>query len=268
MDDISAAIYISDLVKKYDSFTALDKINLSIEYGQIFGLLGPNGAGKTTLIKILTTLLPLNSGEASVAGYDLLQDPMRIRENIGYVPQLVSTDGNLTGEENLWLSARIYNVPISERKNRIKEALEFFNLTQWGNKLVRNYSGGMIRKLELAQALLHRPRVLFLDEPTIGLDVKTRKTVWERLREIVRVFQMAILITTHDMGEADELCDEIAILHHGHLKIKGTPQELKRSVAENASLIDVFTHYTGEEMGEGGQLRDVRQTRDTIHRLR
>ncbi len=264
----SPAIYISELVKKYDGFTALDKINLSIQYGQIFGLLGPNGAGKTTLIKILTTLLPMNSGEAFVAGFDVLQDPMLIRENIGYVPQLVSTDGNLTGEENLMLSARIYHVPISERKTRIKEALEFFHLTQWGDKLVRNYSGGMVRKLELAQALLHRPRVLFLDEPTIGLDVKTRQTVWERLREIVRVSKMAVLITTHDMAEADELCDEIAILHLGHLKIMGTPLELKKSVAEKASLVDVFTHYTGEEMGGGGQLRDVRQTRDTIHRLR
>lgn len=262
------AIELKDISKKYKSFLALDKISFTVKYGSIFGLLGPNGAGKTTLIKILTTLLSMNGGIAKVAGYDVSSQAIDVREHIGYVPQLVSADGNLTGSENLWLSARIYNVPFKERKTRITEALEFFNLTSFAGDLVGNYSGGMIRKLELAQAMLHRPAVLFLDEPTIGLDVRTCQSVWERLKEIVRIFNVTILITTHDMTEADRLCDELALLHQGHLMITGTPNELKKSVGENATLVDVFTYYTGEEMEAGGRLRDVRETRDTIHRLR
>jgi ABC-2 type transport system ATP-binding protein len=262
------AIELIDISKQYKSFLALDKISFTVKYGSIFGLIGPNGAGKTTLIKILTTLLSMNCGLAKIAGYNVSNQAMEVREHIGYVPQLVSADGNLTGSENLWLSARIYNVPFKERKARIAEALEFFNLSSWANDLVSNYSGGMIRKLELAQAMLHRPTVLFLDEPSIGLDVRTCQSVWERLKEMVRIFNVTILITTHDMTEADKLCDEIALLHQGHLMITGTPSELKKSVGENASLIDVFTHYTGEEMEEGGRLGDVRDTRNTIHRLR
>jgi ABC-2 type transport system ATP-binding protein len=265
---VANAIEVDKVSKRYHSFLALDKIRFSVRYGIIFGLLGPNGAGKTTLIKILTTLLPMNGGFAKVAGFDVSNQAIYVRKHIGYVPQLVSADGNLTGSENLWLSARIYDVPNSERKSRIKEALDFFNLSTRANDLVGNYSGGMIRKLELAQAMLHRPTVLILDEPTIGLDVKTCQSVWNKLKEMVKIFNITILITTHDMVEADKLCDEIALLHKGRLMINGTPDELKKSVGENASLIDVFNHYTADELKEGTHLKDVRQTRDTIHRLR
>ncbi len=261
------AIETINLTRRYGPIVAVDSINLRIPYGQIFGLLGPNGAGKSTTIKMLTTLLPPTSGTAIVAGFDIVQNPAQVRRTIGYVPQLVSADGALTGFENLMLSAKLYGMPRPERKPRIAEALQFMGLTEAAPRLVKTYSGGMVRRLEVAQAMLHRPAVLFLDEPTIGLDPVARHSVWDRLRDLRRDFGMTVLITTHDMDEADELCDELALLHAGKVAVTGKPAELKAALGPAATLDDVFIHYSGAAILEGGSYRDVRQTRNTAGRL-
>jgi ABC-2 type transport system ATP-binding protein len=236
-------------------------------YGEIFGLLGPNGAGKSTTIKMLTTLLGPTSGTASVGGYDIVRSPAQVRRKIGYVPQMLSADGALTGQENLMLSAKLYGMGRNERNHRVEEALQFMGLTDSGNKLVKAYSGGMIRRLEVAQAMLHRPAVLFLDEPTIGLDPTARHTVWDRLQELQREYKMTVLITTHDMDEADELCDRLAIMHWGKLAASGTPKELKAALGPDATLDDVFAHYSGGSIQEGGSYGGARQARTTAKRL-
>jgi ABC-2 type transport system ATP-binding protein len=216
------AIETFDLTRTFGEVKAVDHLNLRVRQGIIFGLLGPNGAGKSTAIKMLTTLLQPTSGTAHVAGYDIVQSPAAVRRNIGYVPQLVSADGGLTGYENLNLSARLYGIRRGERKRKIEEALEFMGLADSANRLVRTYSGGMVRRLEVAQAMLHRPAVLFLDEPTVGLDPVARQTVRDRLLELRRDYEMTVLITTHAMDEADELCDELAILHLGKMAAVGS----------------------------------------------
>jgi ABC-2 type transport system ATP-binding protein len=261
------AVETEALTKIYGDLTAVDHLDCRVPYGQIFGLLGPNGAGKSTTIKMLTTLLDPTSGTAKVAGFDIVAAPAQVRRSIGYVPQMLSADGALTGEENLMLSAKLYAIPRGERQPRIAEALAFMGLTDFGRRLVKTYSGGMVRRLELAQAMLHRPMVLFLDEPTIGLDPVARHTVWDRLRELRKNFGMTILITTHDMDEADELCDELALMHRGQIAALGKPAELKASLGAEATLDDVFAHFSGGSIQEGGSYRDIRQTRSTASRL-
>ncbi len=262
------AIEVSNLTLRFGSFTAVDHIALRVLYGEIFGLLGANGAGKSTMIKMLTTLLEPTSGSALVGGFDIIKSPAEVRRRVGYVPQMVSADGALTGYENLLLSARLYGVPREERASRIDEALGFMGLIDSARKLVRTYSGGMVRRLELAQAMLHRPAILFLDEPTIGLDPVARRTVWERLADLKRGYGMTILITTHDMEEADHLCDEIAILHLGRIAVIGKPSELKASVGAGSTLDDVFVRFSGGSIeGATGSFRDIQQTRDTAQRL-
>jgi ABC-2 type transport system ATP-binding protein len=261
------AIEAVKLSRRFGELRAVDEVDLRVPDGAIVGLLGPNGAGKTTLVKMLTTLLAPTSGTATVAGFDVAQAPARVRRTIGYVPQMVSADGNLTGFENLLLSARLYGIPTRERAARIADALQFMELSESARKLVKTYSGGMIRRLELAQAMLHRPRVLFLDEPTIGLDPLARRTVWDRLKRLRREHGMTVLITTHDMEEADELCDELAIMHRGRIAAFGAPASLKAQVGPKASLGDVFAHFSGDSIQEGGNYRDVRQTRTTAGRL-
>jgi len=257
----TTAIQTFDLTRTFGPFRALDRLNLVVPAGRISGLLGPNGAGKSTTIKILTTLLEPTSGTASVAGFDLVRQPAQVRAHIGYVPQMVSADGALTGRENLLLSARLYGIPRPERLDRIQEALRFMNLEEAGNKLVRTYSGGMVRRLELAQAMLHHPSVLFLDEPTIGLDPTARHLVWDHLRELQGRYRLTVLITTHDMEEANELCDELTFLHQGRIAGLGTPAQLKAALGPDADLDDVFSHFSGTQNEEGGNLRDVRQAR-------
>lgn len=264
-DDL--AIQTMNLTRKYGTQTAVDQINLDVGYGRIFGLLGPNGAGKSTTIKMLTTLLEPTSGSATVAGFDVVTQPTTVRRRIGYVPQMVSADGALTGRENLALSAKLYGMPKSERSARIGEVLKFMGLDDWAKKLVKTYSGGMIRRLELAQAMLHHPDVLFLDEPTIGLDPVARRIVWDRLKDLNRDYKMTVLITTHDMEEADLLCDELAILHEGKIAVIGRPGDLKASISPTATLDDVFIRFSGGLITEGGNYRDVRQTRSTATRL-
>jgi ABC-2 type transport system ATP-binding protein len=261
------AIQTMNLTRTFGQQTAVDRINLQIRYGQIFGLLGPNGAGKSTTIKMLTTILDPTSGEATIAGFDIVTQPAQVRRRIGYVPQMLSADGALTGRENLVLSAKLYRMPRSERAGRIDEAVKFMGLEDSANKLVKTYSGGMIRRLELAQAMLHHPTVLFLDEPTIGLDPVAKRIVWDRLLELRQDYNMTVLITTHDMEEADHLCNELAILHEGVIAITGQPNDLKMAISPTATLDDVFAQCCGVLITEGGNYRDVRQTRSTVTRL-
>jgi ABC-2 type transport system ATP-binding protein len=261
------AIETAELSRRFGDFLAVDRLNLRIRKGIVFGLLGPNGAGKSTIIKMLTTLLPPTSGSATVAGFDIVAKSRAVRSRIGYVPQMLSADGALTGRENLRLSAALYGMENAEARDRIADALAFMGLEDFADKLVKTYSGGMIRRLELAQAMLHRPAVLFLDEPTIGLDPTARHSVWDRLIELRDRFGMTILLTTHDMDEADALCSELAILHKGQVAVIGSPEELKSSLGPDATLDTVFAHYSGGAIQEGGRYTDVRQTRSTAQRL-
>jgi ABC-2 type transport system ATP-binding protein len=261
------AVQTVGLTRRFDALVAVDGIDLAIERGSIFGLLGPNGAGKSTTIKILTTLLEPSEGTARVAGFDVRHEPTQVRRAIGYVPQLLSADGSLTGFENLMLSAKLYGIPRAERSARIVDSLSFMGLMNSSRALVKTYSGGMVRRLELAQAMLHRPAVLFLDEPTIGLDPVARHAVWERLLESRTRYDMTVLITTHDMEEAGELCDRLAIMQAGRVAAEGSPEELKHQVGPNATLDEVFAHFGAGTIDEGGRYRDVRSARRTASRL-
>jgi len=266
--DMQAAVIATDqLTRVFGELVAVDHLNLVVPRGLIFGLLGPNGAGKSTTIKMLTTLLPPTSGHARVAGFDVERQASQVRRRIGYVPQLLSADGNLTGAENLSLSARLYRVPATDRDRRIHDALAFMELSDARDHLVRTYSGGMIRRLEIAQAMLHEPEMLFLDEPTIGLDPVARRAVWDRLVELKRRAATTILLTTHDMEEADTLCDRLAIMHQGAVALAGAPADLKARLGAQATLEDVFIETVGGSIEEGGTYRDVRRTRSTARRL-
>ncbi len=262
-----AAVLTTGLTRDFGQLRAVDALDLRIEPGEIFGLLGPNGAGKTTTIKMLITLLPPTSGNATVAGADIVREPAVVRRRIGYVPQLVSADGSLTARENLLVSARLYHLPREDRDEAITEALAFMGLGDVGDRMVRTYSGGMVRRLELAQAMLHRPYVLFLDEPTVGLDPIARAAVWERVDGLRRRDGMTILLTTHYMDEADELCDRVAMMHGGKVAAIGTPDELKAGLGPTATLDDVFAALTGSDLDIGGTFRDIGRTRRTAKRL-
>jgi len=255
------------LTKRFGNLTAVDNLSISIDSGEMFGLVGPNGAGKTTVLKMLTTLLPPTAGNASIAGFDIVHHASQVRKVIGYVPQFLSADGALTGYENLLIFAKLYNIPRSERKPRINQALEFMGLSNVSGKLVRDYSGGMIRRLEIAQSMLHRPRVLYLDEPTIGLDPVARKTVWKHIQQLQSEYGTTILLTTHYMDEADELCGRVAIMHLGKVAAIGTPAELKASVGEGVTLDDVFAYYSGYEIEAGGGYREASRTRRIMRRV-
>jgi len=255
------------LTRRFRTLTAVDNLSISVQPGEMFGLVGPNGAGKTTVIKMLTTILPPTSGNALVAGYDIVRHSAQVRSVIGYVPQLLSADGSLTGYENLLIFAKLYHIPRSERQSRIHDALDFMGLSESADKMVREYSGGMIRRLEVAESMLHRPRMLFLDEPTVGLDPIARKTVWDHIQRLRSDYGTTILLTTHYMEEADQLCDRVAIMHLGKMAAIGTPAELKASVGEGATLDDVFVHYSGYEVDSGGNWREVSSTRRVARRL-
>ncbi len=254
----------SALTRTFGDLTAVDGVTLTIYRGEIFGLIGPNGAGKSTLIKMLTTLLPPTSGSATIAGYDIVSQPADVRRQIGYIPQLLSADGSLTGYENMLLSARLYGVPRRERKERVTRALARMGLAEMAYHLAGHYSGGMIRRLEIAQCLLHRPAVLFLDEPTVGLDPSARETVWERVLDLRDRFHRTMVVTSHHMDEVDKFCDRIALIDHGRIAAVGTPTELKARVGPDATLDDVFIRLvtaTGETETEGnyGEVRRERR---------
>jgi ABC-2 type transport system ATP-binding protein len=255
------------LTKRYADVTAVDEVSIGVRAGEIFGLIGPNGAGKSTMIKILTTLLPATAGHATVAGADVRTEPGRVRQRIGYVPQVVSADGSLTAAENLWVSARLYNIARAEQGDRIREALDVVGLKDAANTLVRRFSGGMVRRLEIAQSLLHRPTVLFMDEPTVGLDPVAHRAIWEDIEDLRNRYGMTILITTHDMAEADAHCDRVGVMHLGKIVATGTPAELKAQVGPNATLDDVFSAFTGSQIMAGGNYREILRTRRTARRL-
>jgi ABC-2 type transport system ATP-binding protein len=264
----TALIKLDKLSRRFGTLMAANEVTLEVGAGEVFGLLGPNGAGKSTTIKMLTTLLPPTSGTASIAGYDIVRQQANVRRVIGYVPQALSADGALTGNENLLIFAKLYEVPRAERRERIERALATVGLVEAGSKLVRDYSGGMIRRLEVAQALLHGPRALFLDEPTVGLDPVARKAVWDSLSALRERSGMTIFLTTHYMEEADSLCQRVAIMSHGRISAIGTPEELKASIGkEGATLDDVFVYYTGDELDSGGTYREVSRTRRAARRL-
>jgi ABC-2 type transport system ATP-binding protein len=261
------AIVTEGLTRTFGKLLAVDALDLVVAAGRVFGLHGPNGAGKSTTIKMLTTLLPPTAGAARVAGFDVVREAVRVRASIGYVPQLVSADGGLTARENLAFSAKLYGVPRAERGPRIDEALARMGLVTAADALVKTYSGGMVRRLEIAQALLHRPQVLFLDEPTVGLDPVARRAVWELLRGLQREGRVTILLTTHDMEEADHLCDEVAIMHQGRVAVVGAPAALRAAIGPAATLDDVFARHSGGAIEAGGRFADVRHTRSTASRL-
>lgn len=258
-DDV--VVDVSDLTKRFGAFTAVDAATFSVRRGEIFGLIGPNGAGKSTLVKMLTTLLPATSGRATIGGFDIHKQPADVRRHIGYVPQLLSADGALTGYENLLLSARLYGIPHSERGSRIALALERMGLADSANRLVQHYSGGMIRRLEIAQSMLHRPAVLFMDEPTIGLDPVARRTVWDHVRSIREHLRTTIVMTTHYMEEVEQQCDRVALIHRGRIAAMGSPTELKAARGPAASLDDVFASVATEDADNERGYRDVEQAR-------
>ncbi len=222
-----SVIEVEGLTKQFGQFIAVDGITFQIEKGEIFGLLGPNGAGKTTTIRCLLTLSRPTSGTARVCGYDVQKQASRVRELCGYVPQGVSVDGDLTAYENLLFYAKLFCIPGDVRKQRISEILGFMQLDDRANDLVKTYSGGMMRRLEVGQALLNRPGALFLDEPSIGLDPVSKRAIWDHVSRLRDELGFAVLITTHDMYEADQLCDRIAIMNGGKIAVIGSPAELK-----------------------------------------
>jgi ABC-2 type transport system ATP-binding protein len=225
-----SAIEVDHIVKKYGEFTAVNDISFSVKEGEIFGLLGPNGAGKSTLIRMMTTLIPITGGVARIAGHDVSKEANAARRMIGVIPQALTSDLDLTVEENMNIYAKLYDVPAKERKTSIDELLELVDLTKWRDAATKTLSGGMRRRLEIARGLVHHPRIFFLDEPTTGLDPVSRVAVWEMLGNIKEHRQLTILITTHYMDEADRLCDRIAIVDHGKLVALDTPMALKASV--------------------------------------
>lgn len=259
-----------NLTRKFGILAAVDGISICVGAGEMFGMVGPNGAGKTTTIKMLTTLLPPTSGYATVGGLDVVKQASGVRRIIGYVPQLLSADGSLTGYENLVFFAKLYDIPGREREERVRDSLHFMGLSDSADKLVRTYSGGMIRRLEVAQGVLHRPRVLFLDEPTVGLDPVAREAVWKYVAKLAEN-GTTIIMTTHYMEEADAMCHRVAIMNEGKVAAIGSPSELKASIGGDGVTLDkVFEYYAGntlENSETGERFRDVSRTRRTAKRL-
>ena len=240
------AIEVDHIVKKYGDFTAVNDISFSVKEGEIFGLLGPNGAGKSTLIRMMTTLIPITAGHARIAGHDVVKEPDLARRAIGVIPQALTSDLDLTIEENMNIYAKLYDVPAQRRKQAIDELLELVDLNKWREAQTKTLSGGMRRRLEIARGLVHSPRIFFLDEPTTGLDPVSRVAVWEMLTNIKAHRQLTILITTHYMDEADRLCDRIAIVDHGKLVALDTPAALKASVPGSNVIEAQFEHVPAD----------------------
>ncbi|AQZ65168.1 ABC-type drug export system, ATP-binding protein [[Actinomadura] parvosata subsp. kistnae] len=271
------AVTVTGLRYAFDrTGTAVDGLDLTVRSGEVFGLLGPNGAGKTTAIRCVTTLLPVPAGMVRVFGHDVTTDRMAVRRLLGYVPQQLSADGGLTGRENVALFARVFDVPRRERADRVAQALQAVGLAEAADRMASTYSGGMVRRLELAQALVSAPRLLILDEPTIGLDPIARTGVWDHIMAIRAASGMTVLVTTHYMDEADQYCDRVALMHQGRVRALGTPRgltdDLRARLGGDATptLEDVFRDVAGsglDDQGKGGEFRDVRRTRRTASRV-
>jgi len=240
------AIEVSHIVKKFGDFVAVDDISFAVAEGEIFGLLGPNGAGKSTLIRMMTTLLEPSAGTARIAGFDVSKQPNEARRSIGVIPQAMTSDLDLTVEENLVIYAKLYGVPAATRQKSVDELLELVDLSKWRDAQTKTLSGGMRRRLEIARGLVHAPRIFFLDEPTTGLDPVSRVAVWEMLTNIKSQRRLTMLITTHYMDEADRLCDRIAIVDHGHLVALDTPRALKANVPGENVIEVQFDDMTPE----------------------
>jgi ABC-2 type transport system ATP-binding protein len=262
------------LTYRYGQFTAVDDVTLQVRPGETMGLLGPNGAGKTTVVRMLTTLTPVQQGELRIFGMDTRDQTVDIRSNIGYVPQQLSIEATLTGRQNVAWFARLYGVPRGQRAERVNEALDAMELLDVADRLAATYSGGMVRRLEVAQALVNRPSLLVLDEPTVGLDPIARDRVWTQVQNMQGQFGMTVLLTTHYMEEADALCDRVALMHHGELRAVGTPAKLKAQISKvspAATLEDVFRHYTAGDLNsalveEGTGIREIRSSRKVARR--
>ena len=230
------AVEVLEIRKCFGAFCAVDSLSFAVQEGEIFGLLGPNGAGKSTLIRMLTTLIPPTSGTARINGFDVVRSPNEVRRSIGVIPQAMTSDQDLSANENMNIFARLYGVPRERRRRVVKELLEAVDLQQWADKPVKNFSGGMRRRLEIARGLVHEPNIFFLDEPTTGLDPASRIGVWAMLMKLKEGRDLTILLTTHYMDEADKLCDRIAIVDHGKLVALDSPLKLKASIPGNDIL--------------------------------
>lgn len=248
------AILVENIVKRYGDFEAVKGISFDVKDREIFGLLGPNGAGKSTLIRMMTTLIPVTGGRAIVGGHDVMHDADAVRQKIGVIPQALTSDIDLTVEENLSIYAKLYGLHKAERERNIDELLEAVDLTKWRKAQTKTLSGGMRRRLEIARGLVHNPNIFFLDEPTTGLDPVSRVAVWEMLNHLKETRHLTMLITTHYMEEADRLCDRIAIVDHGHLAALDSPMALKASVP-------------GENIVEAGFARDIPGLQERLENL-
>jgi ABC-2 type transport system ATP-binding protein len=265
------AIDCQHLTYRYGKFTAVDDVTLQVRPGETMGLLGPNGAGKTTLVRMLTTLTPIQQGQLCIFGLDSRHQKADIRSNIGYVPQQLSIEPALTGKQNVEWFARLYGVPRAQRGERVEEALAAMELLDVANRLAGTYSGGMVRRLEVAQALVNRPSLLVLDEPTVGLDPIARDGVWSQVQSMQAQFGMTVVLTTHYMEEADTLCDRVALMHRGELRAVGTSTKLKSTVSAAATLEDVFRHYAASDLSQQAEasesFREIRSSRTVARRV-
>ena len=246
-------IEIESLTKNFGKFNAVDDISFNVEEGEIFGFLGPNGAGKSTTMMILTTLLKPTSGRALVAGFDVVSQAKKVRENIGFVQQEIAVDEYLTGRENLILQGRLNHIPSNLIDERIDQVLDLIELVEKQNETVDTYSGGMRKRLDLAGGLLHRPRVLFLDEPTVGLDIQTRRKIWDYIKKIHKEFNMTIFVSTHYMEEADNLCDRIGIIDYGKIQVIDSPQALKNKLGN-----EIITFKILEDISKTNLLSELK----------
>jgi ABC-2 type transport system ATP-binding protein len=267
------AIDCRNLTYRYGKFTAVNDVTLQVRPGETMGLLGPNGAGKTTLVRMLTTLAPVQQGELRIFGMDARDQTIDIRSNIGYVPQQLSVEPALTGRQNVQWFARLYGVPRACRAERVEQALGAMELLDVADRRAGAYSGGMVRRLEVAQALVNRPSLLVLDEPTVGLDPIARDGVWQQVQSMQAQFGMTVLLTTHYMEEADALCDRVALMNRGQLRAVGTPAKLKAQISQvlpHATLEDVFRHYAAEDLSRqtesSGSFREIRSSRKVASR--
>lgn len=264
-----ATIEVENIRKCFNSFCAVDNLSFTVEHGEVFGLLGPNGAGKSTLIRMLTTLLPPTSGTARINGFDVVRQADEVRKCIGVIPQAMTTDLDLSAEENMHIFAKLYGVSTERRVRGTRELLEAVELLQWADKPVKNLSGGMRRRLEIARGLVHEPKIFFLDEPTTGLDPASRVAVWEMLMKLKRERDLTILLTTHYMDEADKLCGRVAIVDHGKLVALDSPLKLKASIPGNNILEVSFSRLPEGWLETLRNLADVQSVKaeDHVYRI-